>query len=530
MDLNETSRTCKSNQGRWILTKKTNLDGTIRYKARFVAKGYSQILGIDYQETYSSVLAITSFRLLVLIAVNSGWQVHQKDFRTAYLNAPLLTPIYIEQPEGFVKQGNDHKVCLLNKALYGLKQAGRAWQEALFNLIKNQDYHQSQKEPCIWYKNKNEKITIIGIYVDDTLITGDDEKEIEKITKTMEKNFKMKDMGKLQEFLGIQATYTKTGIKLNQSNYTKKLIKKYGQENCKHEKIPMPKAYEPDPQVEFKDNYPIREAIGGLMYLANTTRPDIAFAVNNVSRHVTRPTKSLWIAIQKIIKYLKSTSTKGITYTQGTFEIKCWADSDYANDKEDRKSITGWIIKVGDNTVSWKSKKQASVALSTTEAEYMAASDAVKEIIWTQDLLFELNMIEKKLAVLYQDNQGAIFLEKNNSNTQRTKHIDVRYHFIRQAIHDGRIEIQYCPTEAMIADIFTKPLPPPTFERHRDSLLNDDKTENEENCATGALSPNTSATHRCRNEGACQGRYVTTPLTNLPKGTCPATLPEATRP
>jgi len=291
--------------------------------------------------------------------------------------------------------------------------------------------------------------------VDDTLITGDDEKEIEKITKTMEKNFKMKDMGKLQEFLGIQATYTKTGIKLNQSNYTKKLIKKYGQENCKHEKIPMPKAYEPDPQEEFKDNYPIREAIGGLMYLANTTRPDIAFAVNNVSRHVTRPTKSLWIAIQKIIKYLKSTSTKGITYTQGTFEIKCWADSDYANDKEDRKSITGWIIKVGDNTVSWKSKKQASVALSTTEAEYMAASDAVKEIIWTQDLLFELNMIEKKLTVLYQDNQGAIFLEKNNSNTQRTKHIDVRYHFIRQAIHDGRIEIQYCPTEAMIADIFS---------------------------------------------------------------------------
>jgi len=487
-------------KGRWIFTKKKDIDGSMKHKARFVAKGFSQRFGIDYEETYSSVLAYASFRILVCIAVNQGWKIHQKDFKTAYLNAPLLTPIYIEQPEGFVNQGkHTNKVCLLNKALYGLKQAGRAWQEALFDQIKTHGYQQSQKEPCMWFKLELKKITIICVYVDDILLSGSDEMEIEQITKILATSFKMKHLGELKEFLGIQATYIKNGIKLSQPTYTMNLINKFKQENSKTADVPMHKTYEPEPDEELSDKYPIRQAIGSLMYLTNTTRPDIAFAVNSISRHVIRPTKSLWHATQKIIKYLNSTSTMGITYTRGTFDIQCWADSDYANDKLDRKSITGWILMIGNNIVSWKSKKQASVALSSTEAEYMAAADAMKEILWIDDLLTELTFRNKHdSAILHQDNQGAIFLQKNNSNKQRTKHIDVRYHFIRQAIQERRAETRYCPTETMIADVLTKALPPPSFKQHRNFIYRINSA-NASNQGTPHVHHN-----QVRNEGACQ--------------------------
>ena len=468
----------KSIKSRWIFTRKLTTDGQMRYKARFVAKGFSQRYGIDYDDTYASVLAHTSLRLLVCIAVNKNWIIHQKDFKTAYLNAPLLTLIYIEQPEGFVEQGSEStKVCLLNKALYGLKQAGRAWQHSLFDIIKSQSYQQSIKEPCIWYKTENKKLTILGIYVDDILITGEDEREISNISDALANAFKMKHMGELKEFLGIEAIYKNNGITLSQRKYTEQIVKQFAQENCKPTTTPMSKSYEPMENYEINNRYPIRQAIGCLMYLANATRPDIAFSVNNVSRYVTMPTKELWKAIQRIIKYLKTTSTVGLHYTKSNFEITGWADSDYANDVNDRKSTTGWVFKLGTNTISWKSKKQHSVSLSTTEAEYMAASDASKEAIWIQDLLEELSLNQKNTALLFQDNQGAIFLEKNKTNKPRTKHIDIRHHFIREQVDKGRIDIQYCPTNDMVADLLTKPLPDQAFRRHRLSFTLDDNSQ-----------------------------------------------------
>jgi hypothetical protein len=254
---------------------------------------------------------------------------------------------------------------------------------------------------------------------------------------------------------------------ITQRKYVQEVVKQFGQQQCKPATTPMSKAYDPPESAERQDQYPIRQAIGSLMYLANATRPDIAFAVNSVSRHVTKPTKELWKAIQRIIKYLKTTSEIGLHYKKSSFDIQGWCDSDYANDTTDRKSTTGWIFKLGENTISWKSRKQNSVSLSTTEAEYMAASDASKEAIWLQDLLIELKLIEKKETILYQDNQGAIFLEKNKTNKSRTKHIDVRYHFIREQVEKGRLDIIYCPTDAMIADVLTKPLPDMAFRRHR---------------------------------------------------------------
>ena len=312
---------------------------------------------------------------------------------------------------------------------------------------------------------------MIGIYVDDLLITGADQEEIEKISHRLGSAFKMKHLGELQEFLGIEARNIPNGIKLTQQKYTEEIVRKFGQEKCKKTETPICKTYQDEEDIQTND-YPIREAIGCLTYLSNGTRPDISYAVNNVSRHVSKPTKSLWRAIQIIVKYLKSTPEIGLKYEKGSTEITGWADSDFAGDTSDRKSTTGWIFKIESNTVSWKSKKQKSVTLSTTEAEYLAASDAVKEAIWLQDLSVELGILQEKYAHLHQDNQEAIFLENNVSNKPPTKHIDIRYHFVREQVQQGRIKISYCETSNMMADILTKPLPERAIKRHRSTITN----------------------------------------------------------
>jgi hypothetical protein len=374
---------------------------------------------------------------------------------------------------------------MLNKAIYSLKQAGRAWQHSLFDVIKMQNFKQSMKGSCIWLKEKDKKLTLIGAYVDDILITGDDRKDIEEISTILGKAFQMKHMGELSEFLGIEAVYSNDGIKLCQRKFEKQVAQQFEQLNCKPTGNPMAKRYEPSENDEKRNDYPIRQAIGCLMYLANATRPDLCFAVNNLSRFVNEPTKTLWHAIQRVIKYLNTTAELGLVYKKSSFDIHGWSDSDFANDTEDRKSTTGWVFKLGENTISWKSKKQSTVSLSTTEAEYQAASDATKEAIWLQDLLFELGINKRKVAVLYQDNQGAIFLQKNSTNKSRTKHIDIRHHFIREHVDQGRITIQYCPTAAMIADMLTKPLPNVAFRRHRSAITAEPTTTTNDSVSEG---------------------------------------------
>jgi hypothetical protein len=263
--------------GRWVFIKKKDLYGHETYKARFVAKGYSQVYGIDYHETYASVLQQQSLRLLITIAVNNQWEIYQRDFKTAYLNAPLLTPIYISQPEGFIEQGSEDQVCLLNKALYGLKQAVHAWQHELFALIRQNGYIQARKEPCIWFKREVRKMTLIAIYVDDILLTGNDEKEIKEISRIMGNQFKMKDLGVLREFLGIEVIRIKNGVKLCQRKYAEQVVKKFGQTDSKPSTTPMASVYEDDDEQENEsndNNYSFKQALGSLMYLSNSTRPD----------------------------------------------------------------------------------------------------------------------------------------------------------------------------------------------------------------------------------------------------------------
>ena len=471
-------------QGRWVFTTKRTAQGT-KHKARFVAKGFSQTAGVDYQETYASVLTQTSLRLLIHLAVTFDWPLCQKDFTTAYLNAHLTLPIYMFQPEGFLAPGGGaKKVCRLNKALYGLKQAGRAWQHSLFDTLQELSFKQSKKEPCIWFKRTSSYIIIIGVYVDDLVITGSDNNQLERISNELGKRFKMKHLGDLHEFLGIRATRIQNGITLDQTTYIEQIIDQFGMADAANISTPMDATYHTTLDDEKEDKYPTREAIGCLTYIANATRPDISFAVNNLARNVSHPTKRLWNAIKRIIRYLKATKTIGLTFRRSDLTLEAWADSDFAGDIEDRKSTSGWLLAIGGNTVAWKSQKQKLVALSTTEAEYIAASEASKEAIWLRDLLQELKLAENKLTLLNQDNQSAIFLEKNHSVKQRTKHIDIKYHFIRELVQQGKLTIRYCPTQEMTADIFTKPLSKQPFTKHRNQLMNITEHSHHQNIQT----------------------------------------------
>ena len=348
-------------QGRWVFTTKRTAQGT-KHKARFVAKGFSQTAGVDYQETYASVLTQTSLRLLIHLAVTFDWPLCQKDFTTAYLNAHLTLPIYMFQPEGFLAPGGGaKKVCRLNKALYGLKQAGRAWQHSLFDTLQELSFKQSKKEPCIWFKRTSSYIIIIGVYVDDLVITGSDNNQLERISNELGKRFKMKHLGDLREFLGIRATRIQNGITLDQTTYIEQIIDQFGMADAANISTPMDATYHTTLDDEKEDKYPTREAIGCLTYIANATRPDISFAVNNLARNVSHPTKRLWNAIKRIIRYLKATKTIGLTFRRSDLTLEAWADSDFAGDIEDRKSTSGWLLTIGGNTVAWKSQNRSKL-------------------------------------------------------------------------------------------------------------------------------------------------------------------------
>jgi hypothetical protein len=286
----------------------------------------------------------------------------------------------------------------------------------------------------------------------------------------------MKDLGEIRQFLGIEARHLPGGaIVISQEAYAKEIVNKYQQEECRPVTTPVDHIYfqEDEDEITPAARYPIREAIGALSYLTNATRPDLAVAVNNVARNVTKPTKKLWKATQRIIKYLSTTPDLGLRFEPNSnLEVIGYADADFAGDKSDRRSTTGWLFKLGVNTVSWKTSKQKTVTLSTTEAEYTAAAEATREAIRLDDLLQELNLKENVSPTLNQDNKSAISLAQNHSLTQRTKHIDIKAHFIREKVQSGKISTKYCPTQEMVADILTKPLGKNIFEKHRHSIMN----------------------------------------------------------
>ena len=366
---------------KWVYKVKTGADGSVeRYKARLVAQGYTQKFGTDYDETFSPVVRMESLRALLALSVQFGLQLHQVDVTTAFLNGELEEEVYMQQPKGFSREGEEHLVCKLKKSIYGLKQSPRCWNTALDKQLKEMGFIQSTSDPCI-YVDAGGDTFFIGVYVDDIVLAGRTLERITEVKETLSQKFDIKDMGKLHYFLGMQ-------------------------------------------------------------------------------QH--------WTGLKRVLRYLKGTVHYGIVYSkQSSKECVGYSDADWAGDLDDRKSTSGYLFQISGGAVTWKSKKKPCVALSTAEAEYMALSCAAQEAVWLRQLTAELGSPPKTATTIFEDNQSAICMTKNPQFHGRAKHIAIKHHFIREQVGNGTIELEYCPTNEMLADMFTKGLSREQFGKLR---------------------------------------------------------------
>jgi hypothetical protein len=458
---------------KWIFKNKLNENGeVIRNKARLVCKGYAQQEGIDFEETFAPVARLEAIRMFLAFSSFQQIKVHQMDVKSAFLNGDLEEEVYIEQPEGFIF-GNDEKlVCRLKKALYGLKQAPRAWYSRLDKYLHQQGFSKGSADSNLYTKTENDKLLIVVVYVDDIIFGSNEESMSQKFASDMQQEFEMSLLGELTFFLGLQVQQATDGIFLSQTKYLKQILKKYGMEDCKPVSTPMITGC----NLSSNDDSPTvnqpeyRSMIGSLLYLTGT-RPDIMHAVGIVGRFQANPRESHLQAVKRIFKYLQGTQDFGLWYPRNAdLTLHAYTDADWAGSVDDRKSTSGGAFYMGPRLVSWFSKKQSSIALSTAEAEYVAAASCCTQLLWMMQTLQDFQIKCSSPVSIMCDNTSAISISKNPVMHSKTKHIPIKYHFLREQVLEQKVKLEYVPSKEQVVDIFTKPLPREAFEYLRQKL------------------------------------------------------------
>ena len=367
-----------------------------------------------------------------------------------------------------LKKGCEHFVYKLVKALYGLLQAPRAWYAKLNKCLECLGFTKCPYEHAVYTKREEDESLIVGVYVDDLLITGTSTAINDQFKCQMSKEFDMYDLGKLNYYLGIEVIQKEGYTELKQTAYAKKLLEKSGMFDCNPVKYPM----EPNTQL-VKDDHgksvnltEFKSIVGGLRYLVHT-RPNIAYSVGIVSRFMERPTTLHLNAVKRILRYIKGTMDYGLVYSKGSgnYLLSGYSDSDLAGNVEDRRSTGGVVFYLNESLITWVSQKQRCVALSSCEAEFMAATAAACQGVWLQNLLRQITDMEHDPVVIYIDNKSAIDLAKNPVFHGRSKHIDIRYHFIRECVDRGEIVVKHIRTEEQRANVLTKAMTTVKFER-----------------------------------------------------------------
>ena len=468
---------------RWIYKYKLGIPEVEepRYKARLVAKGYAQREGVDYTEIFAPVVKHVSIRILLTIVAQEDLELEQLDVKTAFLHGELKEKIYMAPPEGYESMFKPNEVCLLNKYLYGLKQAPRQWNKKFDNYMSEIGFIRSNYDSCACTKVlKDEFMMYLLLYVDDMLVAAKNKEAISQLKKELSSKCEMKDLGPAKKILGMEIIRDRPNgaLWLSQEEYLNKILISYDMQESKHVTTPlgahfkMSAATEEDlaRDEEFMKFVPYSNAVGSIMYAMIGTRPDLAYPVGIISRYMSQPVKNHWLGVKWVMRYIKGTlDTKLCFKRSANFKIVGYCDADHAADLHKRRSITGLVFTMGGNTISWKSGLQRVVAISTTESEYMALTEVVKEAVWLKGLLKEFGY-EQRSVEIFCDSQSAITLSKNNVHHERTKHIDVKYHYIRQVIVNGDVEVTKISTEKNPADIFTKVLPVRKFKTALDLL------------------------------------------------------------
>ncbi|KAL3830794.1 hypothetical protein ACJIZ3_019596 [Penstemon smallii] len=464
-ELVELPRGKKALHNKWVYRVKEEQDGSKRYKARLVVKGFQQKEGIDYTEIFSPVVKLNTIRTVLSIVAIENLYLEQLDVKTAFLHGDLDEEIYMCQPEGFSETEKENMVCRLKKSLYGLKQAPRQWYKKFDNFMHKEGFQKCNADHCCYFKRYNSSYIILLLYVDDMLVAGSDMNEIKNLKKQLSKEFDMKDLGPAKKILGMQITRDKQKevLQLSQAEYISRILQRFKMGSSKpvntplasHFRLSKSQSPQTDEERDLMAKVPYASAIGSLMYAMVCTRPDIGYAVGAVSRFMSNPGKVHWEAVKWILRYLLGTRDKCLYFGRGQVKVQGYVDADFAGEVDHRRSTTSYVFTVGSTAVSWMSRLQKIVALSTTEAEYVAVTEASKEMIWLQGLLDELGFKDEK-NVLYSDSQSAIHLAKNSAFHSRTKHIGLRYHFIRSLLEDDVLTLEKIQGSKNPADMLTK--------------------------------------------------------------------------
>jgi hypothetical protein len=458
---------------RWVFRAKKNAAGnTARHKVRLVAKGFTQVDGVDYEDTYAPVARLPSSRAIIAMANRLDLELHQVDIKGAYLNGELKDNevLYMQHLPGYKSPDAGTRVLRLVKTLYGLKQSGRRWYQKLSSIFTTLGFSCCSVDQAVFHKvnkAKNE-VTVVAVHVDDCTIAASTPRLVEDFKAGLREHVEVTDLGELHWMLGleIKRDWEHSTIFVLQHAYIDSILRRFHFDDLKPLSTPMDTSFRltkeqaPASAAEhaIMRHVPYREAVGALNWAALATRPDIAFAVATVTRFASSPGPTHWEAVKRIFRYLAGTRNLWLSYGETRRVLEGYADAD-GSMAEDRRAITGYAFLIDGGAVSWSSKRQEIVSLSTTESEYVAATHGMKEALWLRSLLSETFGPITTPTTLFSDNQAAIVLTRDHQYHSRTKHIDVRYHFIRWVIEKGSLRLIYCPTDNMIADTLTKALP-----------------------------------------------------------------------
>ncbi|XP_056849759.1 retrovirus-related Pol polyprotein from transposon RE2 isoform X2 [Raphanus sativus] len=450
----------------WIYTNKYNADGTVeRPKARLVARGNRQKAGLDYKDTFAPVAKMNTVRFLLKLSAAHRWEIHQMDVHNAFLHGDLEEEIYMQLPPGF-KTDDPTKVCQLRKSLYGLKQAPRCWFAKLSKALLSFGFIQSYEDYSLFSFVQGDVCLHILVYVDDFIIAGNNNSTIERFKTYLHKCFKMKDLGNLKYFLGLEIARGPEGIFVSQRKYALDIVAECGLLGAK----PSPVPTELNHKLALSNGRPLRDPsqyrrlVGRLIYLT-FTRPELSYIVHILSQFMQKPQEDHWLAALRVVRYLKGTTGQGIMLTSDrNLRLTAYSDSDWSACPITRRSLSAYIVLLGDSVVSWKTKKQRTVSRSSAEAEYRSMADTTCELKWLKRLLLHFGIHHPRPMRLFCDSQSAIHIAKNPVFHERTKHVENDCHTVRDAVQSKLITTEHINTKNQPADLLTKALPTPAFQ------------------------------------------------------------------
>ncbi|RVW44373.1 Retrovirus-related Pol polyprotein from transposon TNT 1-94 [Vitis vinifera] len=479
-DLVELPHGCKPVGCKWVFKTKRDSSGRIeRYKTRLVVKGYSQREGIDFKETFSPVSIKDSFRVILSIVAHFDLELHQMDVKTSFLNGDLDENVYMEQPTGFTEVGKEHLVCKLNKSIYGLKQASRQWYLKFDRIITQNGFKKNTVDRCIYLRVSGSSYIFLVLYVDDILLASNDSDLLIETKHMLSTHFDMKDLGEASYVLSIKIFRDRANgvLKLSQRTYIKKILKRFNMHNCSSTKVPIVKddkfskaqCPQNDDEREEMRTIPYLSLVGSLMYAQVCTHPDIAFVVGMLGRYLSNPRIEHWKAAKNVLMYLQGTKDLMLTYRRtNILDVVGFCDADFVGCIDDKKSTTGYIFMMAGGVVSWKSVKQTLTTSSTMEAKYVACYEACCHAMWMQNFISALGVVDSisRPLKLFCDNFTAAAFSKNTRSIPRSKHIDVKFYFVKEKVAESLIDIEHMSTKIMLADPLKKGLPIVVFQVH----------------------------------------------------------------